>query len=509
MSVRAQIEPDCERLLKIAIICTHAGADGTRASTALMGTLAEGFVSVGVSTCIVGLAQEQRAWNPGSLGPVETRAPWLEPPARQSADRVVAARLGILDAPACDERRHDGGTIDWYRELLLQTELQRFAGSEQDLVLLVYPRHFPILSTVVRIAKRCGWRVLVFATETLDEESMGPDSSSAYVQKVLTGSDGVLAVSDYLAKYWIGHGEATERVRVMPTPVRSAFFTDPTIAGTPGTAVYLGNLEHGVDDYLLDVADRVRDRVGGFRLWVYGDALDQRREAVRTKVTARGLGDVVEVRDPISPTASSAVMAKARVLLVPPRDHGRSATGGFPMKLSECLASGRPVVTTTMGDIPLYLVDRESAFMVRPDDGWAFADALAEALENPEVASRIGARGRRVAEERLAAAVVARAVLEFIEGLPTRRMDRASLAVLWTRHRLIASERERPDWPARVDRIAAQSRTSAEGAIRSVASGSARRLRYTRSGHTRVMAFKMAAVQVLRALRLKPPAPRD
>jgi len=86
-------------------------------------------------------------------------------------------------------------------------------------------------------------------------------------------------------------------------------------------------------------------------------------------------------------------------LLVLPRPDSRQAQGGFPTKLGEYLATGNPVSSTRVGEIPDYLTDGESVYFAEPGSVDSFANAMRRALSNPEEAKRIGMNGRKVAEE--------------------------------------------------------------------------------------------------------------
>ena len=61
------------------------------------------------------------------------------------------------------------------------------------------------------------------------------------------------------------------------------------------------------------------------------------------------------------------------------------------------MLSGNPVVVTSVGDIPLFLDDKESALIADPDDNDVFAAKLDWVLSNPDDAAVIGAKGREVA----------------------------------------------------------------------------------------------------------------
>ena len=87
----------------------------------------------------------------------------------------------------------------------------------------------------------------------------------------------------------------------------------------------------------------------------------------------------------------------ASVLAIPLFDDVRSHAR-FPTKLGEYLASGRPVVTNRVGEIPRFLEDGVSASVTVPGDVAAFADAICRVLESPSSAMAMGQNGRLVAE---------------------------------------------------------------------------------------------------------------
>ena len=85
-------------------------------------------------------------------------------------------------------------------------------------------------------------------------------------------------------------------------------------------------------------------------------------------------------------------------LLVLPRPDSKQAQGGFPTKLGEYLATGRPVCATTVGEIPEYLEDKKSVFFAKPGSVTSFVNAMSNALENDEQANNVGEQGKKAAE---------------------------------------------------------------------------------------------------------------
>jgi len=68
--------------------------------------------------------------------------------------------------------------------------------------------------------------------------------------------------------------------------------------------------------------------------------------------------------------------------------------------VSEYMAAGRPVVATAVGVVPELVEDGRSGLLVTPGDSGALAAALSSVLADPELATRMGSEGRRLAVER-------------------------------------------------------------------------------------------------------------
>lgn len=89
------------------------------------------------------------------------------------------------------------------------------------------------------------------------------------------------------------------------------------------------------------------------------------------------------------------LLTNAKALLLA-RPSNLQASGGFPTKLGEYLATGNPVVVTAVSDIPLYL-NSSNSFIVKPDDNKAFAERIIEILSDETHAANIGKEGQKLA----------------------------------------------------------------------------------------------------------------
>jgi glycosyltransferase involved in cell wall biosynthesis len=100
--------------------------------------------------------------------------------------------------------------------------------------------------------------------------------------------------------------------------------------------------------------------------------------------------------------------------LVLARPDNIQAKGGFPTKLGEYLATGKPVVVTKVGEIPGYLKDNYSAFLAEPNSAESFAEKMIELLSDPVNARQIGKQGKKLTEEVFNYKVQAQRILEFL-----------------------------------------------------------------------------------------------
>lgn len=157
----------------------------------------------------------------------------------------------------------------------------------------------------------------------------------------------------------------------------------------------------------------------GCRLVITGAASsDPRADWLRDEVRHAGLADRVGLEGYLSRPELLDLYGRAHALLIPLFDDQQSRAR-FPTKIGEYLAAARPVVTSSVGEIPLYFTDGVEAVVCPPNDPVAFGRAIADLLTDPDRAALIGRCGRRVAETRFHYALygetMARAFAEIAE----------------------------------------------------------------------------------------------
>src|SRR5690242_1404868 len=73
---------------------------------------------------------------------------------------------------------------------------------------------------------------------------------------------------------------------------------------------------------------------------------------------------------------------------------------GHSLTLLEAMASGLPVVSTSVGGTPEVVASGRNGYLHRPGDYPAMASSLVELHDSPSLRRTLGASGRRTVEER-------------------------------------------------------------------------------------------------------------
>lgn len=138
--------------------------------------------------------------------------------------------------------------------------------------------------------------------------------------------------------------------------------------------------------YLLEAVAKLRTE-RDVRLIVIGKPREGGTSA--EAIASLGLSQVVEFISGVPDERIVELYATSSVAVVP------SLYEGFSLPAIEAMCSGTPLVATTGGALPEVAgTDGETCVSVPPGDSEALAAALSRVLDNPKLASRIGAAGR-------------------------------------------------------------------------------------------------------------------
>jgi len=177
-----------------------------------------------------------------------------------------------------------------------------------------------------------------------------------------------------------------EPFEVVPNVVDTSLFYPHEVERTEREAkrrlLFVGNLEPSQSKgfpTLLRALARLNERRRDWRLDVFGDGPE--RGTYETSAAALGLEEQLTFHGSQPKTVIAEMMRAADLFVLPSR------FDNLPCAIVEALASGLPVVSTTVGGIP-ELVGDCSGRLIAPDDPMGLADTLDDTLANLDVFDR-------------------------------------------------------------------------------------------------------------------------
>jgi glycosyltransferase involved in cell wall biosynthesis len=200
--------------------------------------------------------------------------------------------------------------------------------------------------------------------------------------------DGVVAISQPIAKVLAESGVAWEKIRMIPSGVDPAGYQNiPPPAGGRAPLVIgtVGALEPRKGHrFLLEAAAALKRQGRRFVYRIAGDGSEKQR----LFALADNLGLQRDIEFAGFVTDIPAFLASIDIFLMP------SLYEGLGVAVLEAMAAARPVVASRVGGLTDSVVDGETGLLVPPGDSHALAEALAGLAERTDLIPSMGSKGR-------------------------------------------------------------------------------------------------------------------
>jgi glycosyltransferase involved in cell wall biosynthesis len=211
--------------------------------------------------------------------------------------------------------------------------------------------------------------------------------------------DGMILITKALENYFRNYLRKGARSYILPMLVEEERFSN-AVGNKPGYPylAYCGSMEgekDGVPD-LIRAFHLIAGEFPKYRLVLIGNTGFEGFSDLQKQIEGYGLQDRVIFTGRIERDALPGWLKGAEGLVLA-RPANKQAEGGFPTKLGEYLATGRPVVVTRTGEIPEFLTDMKDAYLATPGDPEDVAAKLRLLLSFPEQSARIGKAGLETA----------------------------------------------------------------------------------------------------------------
>lgn len=233
----------------------------------------------------------------------------------------------------------------------------------------------------------------------------------------------VVAVSDF-SRDWLcrrlpAHSEKIHRIY---NGIDPAEFASPSPASGRPRIISVGRYigKKGFPD-LIDACALLRDRNREFSCEIIGDG--PLEEQLRVRIGALGLDDCVELAGPRPQEEVRQKLAASTVFVLACATEPDGGMDTLPTVIVEAMAAGIPVISTRLAAIPEMVEHGTTGLLVGEKSPGPLADAIGSLLDDPALAARMGAAGRRHADAKFDIRIVCKQLFDLlkIHGATTTR----------------------------------------------------------------------------------------
>jgi glycosyltransferase involved in cell wall biosynthesis len=250
----------------------------------------------------------------------------------------------------------------------------------------------------VLVAKTLGYRIIFDIVEDFVHlEKDQPHFLSKLKNKsrivldrlIFTLADGLIVISKYLKNKY--DRKSSKPIPIYLIPISAECGNEAESKGNSvGTIkfVYAGSFGEKDDvTTLIRAFENVQRRNAKGKLFLSGKG--GYLESVKNKIQGNKSMEYVGYL----PDKDFYQFLKRADVLCMIRTNSTYANAGFPFKLGEYLATGKPVIASRVGDVGVYLRDGQDAFLVEPCNVDALERAMEYCIDNYDAAAEVGRSG--------------------------------------------------------------------------------------------------------------------
>lgn len=305
--------------------------------------------------------------------------------------------------------------------------LKRAFRPDSNNVIYFYGPLFLDSVAPLRCAQKLGYKIVFDVIEDFGLTKEVSRSFYQYLRGSLTNcisshirelSSGIVTISSYLEENCRKLTKGKVPVHYLPISVDMASFPEKTSRTNHQISFfYAGSFgkKDGVP-ILLDAFDRLAQNYGNIRLVLTGRGDAQAMEEFFSRRESSPHKGRIEFKGYLDEEEYYSLLNDVDIPCMT-RVNVPFANAGFPFKLGEFLATGKPVIASRVSDVDRFLVNGRNAMLVEPGSSVEICEAAEFLINNPDSAAAIGMRGREVARTFFDYKRQGKALLSFLENL--------------------------------------------------------------------------------------------
>lgn len=286
-----------------------------------------------------------------------------------------------------------------------------------EIIHFLKPHHLTLIPALVYA--KLFKRKLVFECDDNEPDvlkAMGRGFLEVYISKILMNtaikySDAIVIPNEKMLSwipekfhektFYISSGADTRRFKPMPKE-EDKFFR----------IVSVGNL-HKIEPFtpLVDAVYYAVKLIPNLRCSIIGSGMEEKK--LRDIIYEKGLSGFFELKGSFPHQKIPETLSNADALILPcPTTPGIQELG---VKVFEYMAMEKPIIATSVGNIPKVLEEGKAGVLVPPDNPKAFAEAIKWVHDHPKEAAEKAAYARKLAVEKYDWKILSKMLLECYE----------------------------------------------------------------------------------------------
>jgi glycosyltransferase involved in cell wall biosynthesis len=242
--------------------------------------------------------------------------------------------------------------------------------------------------------------------------------ASFFSSRIKDLSGGIIVISSHLQAKCRIFTQGKVPIHYMPISVDMEHFPEkPGRMKSTVSLFYAGTF--GKKDglpVLLDAFDRLAERYKNLRLVLTGRGEREAMKEFSARLEKSQYKDRIEYKGYLDDKDYYSLLNDSDIHCMTRVDLGY-AHAGFPFKLGEFLATGKPVIASRVSDVDRFLVHKQNAMLVQPGSSTEICEAAEYLISKPESAEAIGVQGRETARSFFDYKLQGKALLAFLENV--------------------------------------------------------------------------------------------
>jgi glycosyltransferase involved in cell wall biosynthesis len=210
--------------------------------------------------------------------------------------------------------------------------------------------------------------------------------------------DGILCISRFLVNFYKARGVNSKKLFYIPSTVDPSRFVQKSEKPIAKKYIgYFGSLTFKRDniDLVINAFARFSQSHPDIYLVLGGFCTTDVKKQMTELITNLHIDKKVVLMEYLTREEILRYIVHADTLVMA-RSNDLEASASYPSKLSEFLATGKPVVTVNVGEIADFITDKVNGFLIEPGDIDALAERLDFIFNNYQLAEAVGLKGKEL-----------------------------------------------------------------------------------------------------------------